>query len=331
MKRILTLIFVLSFGGYYQLNAQCSYSYSLVGNTVVFNFNDALSPFFTIDSVVFNFGDGFSETKINIPPSSSFSFILPHAYAASGTYSACMTEYTSWGGSPQFPCTSCQNIAAGSGSACFATANFTTSINNLNVYFTNISYCTSCISSAFSWNFGDGTPVIVANSPNHIYTASGTYMVCLMMEGTNAAFETCLDTFCYAVTVLQSSVNCSISADFSSTLIGNSVTFTNSSNCTNCSNVSYLWGFGDGTYSTLMNPVHAYNSGGTFNACLFTTGVSSSANMCQDTICKPIVIVAAGICDVNKLSLSVFPNPATNKVTVNLPKNTRSREIHLLA
>jgi PKD repeat protein len=202
MKRYLTLIVFLMCAISVQLNAQCNFTTTATGNVLTFHYNRTLSPFFTIDSVRLTFGDGYATTQYNTPPSSIYIFDLPHTFPTSGNYNVCLDEYTSWGaGAPQPPCTHCEVITVGSSSSCFAMAGFTSSTNNLMANFSNNSSCASCVTSSYSWDFGDGSPVIVAPAPNHIYAASGTYMVCLVMSGTNSASITCQDTFCNIVTV----------------------------------------------------------------------------------------------------------------------------------
>jgi PKD repeat protein len=53
-------------------------------------------------------------------------------------------------------------------------------------------------------------------------------------------------------------------ADFTYSINGNIVTFTN----TTQNGASYLWNFGDNTTSTVVNPVHTYQNGGTYNVLL---------------------------------------------------------------
>jgi PKD repeat protein len=66
---------------------------------------------------------------------------------------------------------------------------------------------------------------------------------------------------------------------------------------------SYLWSFGDGTSSTLPNPVHEYN-GGNFYACLTIT----YKNGCQGNSCNPITIVPT---KPNECSVSILDSVRT--------------------
>jgi PKD repeat protein len=125
---------------------------------------------------------------------------------------------------------------------------------------------TSTNSTSFSWDFGDGTSS-TEKDIKHNYLNSGTFTVKLIATGNG---ET-------------SSVNKNIIindpvpvSDFSFTG-GNcnapcQVNFTNNSTNAN----SYYWDFGDGTYSTALNPIHVYTYGGTFSVKLSATGNSGT-------------------------------------------------------
>lgn len=108
------------------------------------------------------------------------------------------------------------------------------------------------------WDFGDGTFSDSAN-PLKTYTASGVYKVKLVTD-----FGSCRDSAIKQVNVLSQPV-----ASFSA--INNmgcraplNVTFSN----TSADGVSFLWNFGDGTTSTLQNPVHTYTRAGSYTVTL---------------------------------------------------------------
>lgn len=74
-----------------------------------------------------------------------------------------------------------------------AVASFTSSVNNLQVNFTN----TSTNANAYSWNFGDGNTSNDVN-PTHTYTSAGTYTVILQAT---SSFGCANNTFQANVTV----------------------------------------------------------------------------------------------------------------------------------
>lgn len=113
-KELLVILFLFLFTTSGKLLAQCAFSSTQSGLDVSIEYSETLSPFFTIDSVQVDFGDGLQITEVNNPPTSSFNFTQPHSYLTSGSYIVCIAEYTSWGGSPQQPCTHCDTITIGS-------------------------------------------------------------------------------------------------------------------------------------------------------------------------------------------------------------------------
>lgn len=74
-------------------------------------------------------------------------------------------------------------------------------------------------------------------------------------------------------------------ANFTTSAQGNAVNFTNTSVTSGTLTVNY-WTFGDGTTSTLVNPVHVYTAPGIYNACLRI----ESTTTCRDSICKAVLI-----------------------------------------
>lgn len=81
-----------------------------------------------------------------------------------------------------------------------------------------------------------------------------------------------------------SQVNCN--ADFTSSTMGNSAYFTNTSSGT----FQYYWDFGDGNVSSSMDPNHTYSTGGTYLVCL-TAIYNDSINFCSDTACYNVTVV----------------------------------------
>lgn len=80
-----------------------------------------------------------------------------------------------------------------------------------------------------------------------------------------------------------------LNANFSYSVSGNTVTFTDLSTIGSGSIFSWNWDFGDANTSNLQNPVHTYSSPGGYVVCLIVSGGSAGA-LCRDTICFDIVI-----------------------------------------
>lgn len=57
---------------------------------------------------------------------------------------------------------------------------------------------------------------------------------------------------------------------------------------------NWLWEFGDGTTSTLKNPVHHYPDTGLYSVCLTVSkGMPGTSNYCEDTFCDSIFVLLA--------------------------------------
>jgi hypothetical protein len=73
--------------------------------------------------------------------------------------------------------------------------------------------------------------------------------------------------------------------------------------------MSFLWNFDDGNYSQQQNPVHTYQSNGTFNVCLQVVGPCGG-----NLYCSPVQVTgASGLSADNaphKQTLHIYPNPA---------------------
>ena len=67
------------------------------------------------------------------------------------------------------------------------------------------------------------------------------------------------------------------------------VSFQNFSESTG-NNVNYLWNFGDGTASEMMNPGHQYTMNGTYEVCLTATTIFEGFVVCQDEYCTIVII-----------------------------------------
>ncbi len=188
---------------------------------------------------LWEFGDGFTSTLEN----------PVHTYLTSGSYTVTLTAISDCR-------TDVRSVAIVAGLA--PTAGFTSSAPGCpgeGISFTNTTTGTAPIE--YLWDMGDGTTSTETN-PLHAYAAAGSYTVTLEAENSFG-----VDRASAVVQVGPLPV-----AGFSFQTGGLVVTLTNSSqNAT-----SYLWAFGDGITSTLVNPVHTYSTVGTYTVTLQATG-----------------------------------------------------------
>ena len=87
-----------------------------------------------------------------------------------------------------------------------------------------------------------------------------------------------------ALSAMMTHAQCA--ANFSYSVSGNSVQFTNSSAGT----TYYQWHFGDGAASNASNPSHTYSAAGTYDVCLYAYYSDSSGGFCADTLCQLITV-----------------------------------------
>ncbi len=126
----------------------------------------------------------------------------------------------------------------------------------------------------FAWNFGDGTTSSTGN-PNHGYTSNGNYSVVVMLTDSNG----CSVPVTIPVSLNSHKPNTSFYAD----RIGcPNLPMSFHSTSGNISTYSYSWDFGDGSTSTLQDPVYRYSNPGVYTVSLtITNGVG-----CDSTVVK---------------------------------------------
>lgn len=226
-----------------------------VSNIVSFNNQTPGNP----TNVYWDFGDGLTST----------SWSPAHTYSQSGIYIVCLTVVDS---SVGCSATYCDTITVGNVIGnCDAQFQYFDSlgtyyffpINNPNYY--------------YHWNFGDG---FVSNAmyPNHFYSSSGWYNVCLTVID---SLNNCSDYWCDSIFVPNTNGCQAYFYTMVDTVTG-AVTFMNQSQGIY---TNVVWSFGDGTSSTAAMPTHTYATPGTYIACLTIFG-----NNCQDSYCDSIVI-----------------------------------------
>jgi parallel beta-helix repeat protein len=124
----------------------------------------------------------------------------------------------------------------------------------------------------YRWNFGDGSSQILEENPTHIYRNSGIYTVTLTIIDNDNAVDVDITTVEISPTTNQKpTANIVIPSDGYS----NSEIYFSSSGTSDPDGdvLTYHWSFGDDTTSTEQNPIHVYQSEGTY---LVTLEVSDS-------------------------------------------------------
>ncbi|MBL4658294.1 MAG: PKD domain-containing protein, partial [Flavobacteriales bacterium] len=220
---------------------------------------------------LWDFSDGFTSTLQN--PS--------HTYSFAATYNVCLTVTDSCG-----TATICQNVSVTAGACPTPTAAYTYTVAGLDVSFNDGSTVTG--TASYFWDFGDGT-TLSAQNPANLYSAAGTYNVCLTVTDTCGSA-----TICQLITVGGGGCPTPTTA-FASTSVGLDATFIDGS--TTSGPATYAWDFGDGATSTLQSPAHTYGTASTYNVCLTVTDSCGFSTLCQ-------IITVTGGCTLSLIQTS---------------------------
>jgi PKD repeat protein len=133
-----------------------------------------------------------------------------------------------------------------------------------------------------TWDFGDGVIINEGpTDPTHIYEKPGLYNVCLTIKTAKG----CSNTKCLPVEVKY---RCRADFRFEHTDAG--VRFNSGSSTSSNADqiIGRSWNFGDGSpvVKNILNPLHAFPRGGTYNVCL----VVWTAGGCESKECKQVVV-----------------------------------------
>jgi PKD repeat protein len=261
---------------------QASFSDSSIGLYVGF----ASTSSSAANKFYWDFGDGNTANTRN----------TTHTYAQSGTYNACLIAKDT---TKSCTDTFCVNITVVSPCDTFY-AGFADSVGGFKTWFTNTTTPAGSLSCV--WHFGDGNTSAAVN-PTHIYASPGTYTVTLIATNTGTS---CVDTAQHTVTI---GAGCSgFAANYTSSLAGTSVAFTNASSS---GANQFFWNFGDSTSSNAASPIHTFAAAGTYTVC-FTA--RDTINGCADTVCKSISV---NTCNTFSIDFTAPTAPSLTKSFVN--------------
>ncbi len=234
-------------------------------------------------SRLWNFGDGFTSPEID----------PYHIYATSGTFTVTLTVTDTAG---------CINSKTHTVSVVPPPTSFfqvsAQTCSNTPVFFTNLSSTPGGTITSYYYEFGDGSDTLI-NAPatgnvSHTYIVAGTYTVVLTINTSLGCEAESQRTFTISASPLAL-------FNYDNTCAGSAVNFTDLSQINSgTAIVNWLWNFGDpvsGTnnISTLQNPMHIYNTPGSYTVLLLI----ENATGCPDTLSKIIVILPKPPVDFN--------------------------------
>ncbi|RKS00581.1 PKD domain-containing protein [Flavobacterium sp. 102] len=248
-------------------------------------------------------------------PANSANYPIPHIYTASSCPAASYEvklNVTNACGTTPFTLGNISILTK-------PTANFTAPLNgciNTNILFTNTTvagYGQNCVlSSIYTWNFGDGTPIITTPlSPpqniSHTFTTPGTYTVTLTAQNfcgiTTKTQQICIEPPLTPLFILSNTSGC---APFAIT------TNNTTSTANQCSPPTYNWQvtyasgncgttsnytFTGGTNASSINPSFNFTESGTYTITLTATNSCAPPQTSTQTVTvkKPPTVTIASI------------------------------------
>ncbi len=231
-----------------------------------------------------SFGDGTGGTGNSIV----------HVYNAQGTYTVTMTEVDAQG---NVLCSSTMTVIYNTSSSCSFLYSFPNPQNLLVVQFNGGS---SFSNPTYTWDFGDGSPLITGSSPQHGYAQAGSYTVCVTVTD---GVDTC--NYCMVIPVVGGggSGNCSftMNPDSINPYVWNFMGVVNSI-------LSLVtWDFGDGTTGTGIFATHQYATAGTYLVCMNEIELATGNILC--TFCLPVNVGGSSVPNCNFTTNAWPSNP----------------------
>ena len=238
--------------------------------TCLFDSSASSDPDGTIDSTNWDFGDGATGTGSSIN----------HSYTKSGTYTVTLTVADNAGATDATTRTVTVTVNDA------PTAAFTNTCTDLDCTFdgTTSSDSDGTIAS-YAWDFGDNSSGTGA-TPQHSYTAAGTYSVVLTVADNGGA----TDSVTEKITVTAADV--APTASFTSSTVGLKASFDGSGSADPDGTIaSYAWDFGDNATGTGKTTSHTYAAAGTFSVKLTVTDDQGATN----TVTKSVTVAKANV------------------------------------
>lgn len=164
--------------------------------------------------------------------------------------------------------------------------NATTGCFPLDVQFSDKSVTANGTINSWLWDFGDGGTSTLKN-PVHTFTSDKNFNVTLLVKTTNG----CSNVFTKnSVVQISAGALANFTNDNPQTCTSPvTINFQNLSAGTG--SVDYIWDFGDGGASTLLNPSHTYTNIGTYTVKLVTVNEKG----CRDTLIKPNAVTVGQV------------------------------------
>jgi len=192
--------------------------------------------------------------------------------------------------------------------------------NHKQVFFTDLS---SPNIDYWFWDFGDGQFSEDTN-PVHTYTTEGLYRVILsVMSNQNE----CNEVIAKDISIFDS-VNCNVDFNYQLDTINNTPYTYIFNDASSDGITDWQWDFGDGEFSYESNPVHIYNSAGTYNVCLMASSNNPSIS-CSGLVCKEITTPSyynfGGQVFIDGFTINIEENDSSNIATAYLYRRLENK------
>jgi PKD repeat protein len=231
---------------------------------------------------VWSFGDGWTSTDES----------PVHQYTGIGTYTVTLTVTNADGSNTVTQAGYITTTKVADKPVAAFVSNISAGSQPLSVQFVDSS---SSSPTSWAWSFGDGG-TSAAQNPSHTYTTTGTFTVTLTATNSAGSATISKDAF-ITVAAASTTPGASFSATKTSGTTPLSVQFIDTS--TN-SPTTWVWSFGDGYTSLQQNPVHTYNSVGTYTVTLTASNSAGSSTATRSgyittTLAAPIASFSSNI------------------------------------
>jgi PKD repeat protein len=199
--------------------------------------------------------------------------------------------------------------------------NLTNNFGQVNFVDTSVNNETGEVDS-YAWDFGDGNTSALQN-PVHVYDPGPSdteYEVSLTVFAYGSGSTKVYNTHTETITLVQPEMV----PDFTFTLNVQTATFTNTSTNVGFEEPdAYLWDFGDGTTSTLKNPVHTFpvieGEEETFSVTLTTRNIWEQT----ENVTKSVTVTGfntSGTLPISQVRLTIDPFVALRGLTTTIQK-----------
>jgi PKD repeat protein len=261
------------------------------------------SPLFNFTDSLFCFGDTthFTYVSLNSVPVSGWLWdfgdfitsILPnptHHYNTAGSYNTCLTV-TALNGCSN---TVCKTVTINPKPDAGILSDSVTCIGTATT-FTDNSTISSGVINQWSWNFGDGTPLVMTQNTNHLYGNDSTYIVTHKV----ISDQGCMDIISATIEIVPPPVASFIpDPAFGSPPLP--VQFLNTSSGA----ITYQWTFGDGGTDFGISPTHTYTDTGYYSVTLIAVNSYSCSDTAYSHISVLIPYLDLGIQEVRATKLN---------------------------